>query len=134
MLNTINTSGWVDTSDGFENSIKIEEKMKNEFENQINEWQRKAYYWEKRFFDYKKEKNEKIMIKRVIQNTKKNATTVIFEDGGVVVIKRSAADPEADIYSIVAYAVAEKIYKSNSAFKRMVDETVVIPKKKKGDE
>ena len=130
MLNTITTSGWHEWNDI---NINTEEKMKN-FESQINEWQRKAYYWERRFCDYKKEKNTNNTIKRIIQNPKKNATTVIFEDGEVVVIKRSAADPEADIYSIVAYAVAKKIYKSNSAFKRMVDETVVIPKKKKGDE
>ncbi len=134
MINTINAISTINT-DGWSGWIN-EGNPKNEFEKQIDEWERKAYYWEKRFNDYKKETNTNTnnTIKRIIQNPKKNATTVIFEDGGVVVVKRSGADPEADIYSIVAYAVAKKIYKSNSAFKRMVDETIVIPKKKKGDE
>lgn len=133
MLDTINTIDTINTT-GWSEWIN-EGNPKNEFEKQIDDLQKRAYYWEKRFRDYRKETNNtNNIIKRIIQNPKKNATTVIFEDGGVVVIKRSAADPEADIYSIVAYAVAKKIYKSNSAFKRMVDETVVIPKKKKGDE
>lgn len=130
--NLINTNDFIKTT-GWSGWVN-EGNPKNEFEKQIDDLQRRAYYWEKRFRDYRKETNTNNVIKRVIQNPKKNATTVIFEDGEVVVIKRSAADPEADIYSIVAYAVAKKIYKTNSAFKRMVDETIVIPKKKKGDE
>lgn len=59
-------------------------------------------------------------IKKVICNPAKNATTVIFEDGTVEVVKKSPDDPEADIFSVVAYAVAKRIYGSNSAFKREV--------------
>lgn len=59
-------------------------------------------------------------IKKVVVNPKKNATTVIFEDGTVEVVKKSPDDPEADIFSVVAYAVAKHVYGSNSAFKREV--------------
>lgn len=62
----------------------------------------------------------KYQIKRVVANPSKNATTVIFMDGEVVVVKKSPDDPEADIFSVVAYAVAKRIYGSNSAFKREV--------------
>ena len=59
-------------------------------------------------------------IKKVVVNPSKNATTVIFEDGSVEVVKKSPDDPEADIFSVVAYAVAKHVYGSNSAFKREV--------------
>ena len=62
----------------------------------------------------------KFAIKKVVVNPKKNATTVIFEDGTVEVVKKSPGDPEADIFSVVAYAVAKHVYGSNSAFKREV--------------
>ena len=65
---------------------------------------------------------KKYQIKKVVANPKKNATTVIFEDGTVTVVKKSPDDPEADIFSVVAYAVAKRIYGSNSAFKREVVE------------
>lgn len=63
---------------------------------------------------------KKYQIKKVVANPRKNATTVIFADGDVVVVKKSPDDPEADIFSVVAYAVAKRIYGSNSAFKREV--------------
>ena len=62
----------------------------------------------------------KFAIKKVVVNPSKNATTVIFEDGTVEVVKKSPDDPEADIFSVVAYAVAKHIYGSNSAFKHEV--------------
>ncbi len=62
----------------------------------------------------------KYQIKKVVVNPKKNATTVIFEDGEVVVVKKSPDDPEADIFAVVAQAVAKRIYGTNSAFKREV--------------
>jgi len=68
----------------------------------------------------------KFNIKKVVVNPKKNATTVIFEDGSVEVVKRHPNDPEADIYSVVAYAVAKHIYGSNSALKRQIDDKVEV--------
>ena len=67
----------------------------------------------------------KYQIKKVVVNPSKNATTVIFMDGTVVVVKKSPDDPEADIFSVVAYAVAKRIYGSNSAFKREVKNCVI---------
>lgn len=64
-------------------------------------------------------------IKKVIANPKKNATTVIFKDGTVEVVKKSPDDPEADIFSVVAYAVAKRIYGSNSAFKREIKNCMI---------
>lgn len=69
-------------------------------------------------------------IKKVVVNPEKEATTVIFTDGTVEVVKKSPEDPEADIFSVVAYAVAKRIYGSNSAFKREVVNKVEIMKSK----
>ena len=69
-------------------------------------------------------------IKKVVVNPEKEATTVIFTDGTVEVVKKSPEDPEADIFSVVAYAVAKRVYGSNSAFKREVVNKVEIMKSK----
>ena len=63
-------------------------------------------------------------IKKIQVNPKKNATTVIFEDGHVEVVKKSPEDVDADIYSVVAYAVAKYVYGSNSAFKRQIRDCI----------
>lgn len=73
-------------------------------------------------------------IKKVIVNPKKNATTVIFKDKSVVVVKRHPNDPESDIYSVVAYAVAKHVYGSNSAFKKQIDDVVEVLEDKKHEE
>lgn len=69
-------------------------------------------------------KNSKYRIKKIQRNPKKNATTVIFENGHVEVVKRNDLDPEADLYSVVAYAVAKYVYGSNSAFKRQIRDCI----------
>lgn len=69
-------------------------------------------------------------IKKVVVNPEKEATTVIFTDGTVEVVKKSPEDPEADIFSVVAYAVAKRVYGSNSAFKREVWNKVEVMKSK----
>lgn len=71
---------------------------------------------------------KKYQIKKVVVNPEKEATTVIFMDGEVEVVKKSPEDPEADIFSVVAYAVAKHIYGSNSAFKREVVNKVEVMK------
>lgn len=90
--------------------------------------------------DIVSEKKEKIIkkvpkefqIKQVIFNENKNATTVLFKDGKHVVVKRSENDGASDIYDVVAYAIAKKIYGTNSAFKKALKEkTTLIANKKK---
>lgn len=90
--------------------------------------------------DIVSEKKEKIIkkvpkefqIKQVVFNEKKNATTVLFKDGKHVVVKRSENEWSSDIYNVVAYAIAKKIYGSNSAFKKALKEkTTLIRNKKK---
>lgn len=49
-----------------------------------------------------------------------NTTVVLFDDGKKVKVKR-AKDDSGSIYSAVAYALAEHIYGSNTAFKKVVD-------------
>jgi hypothetical protein len=68
--------------------------------------------------------NYKYRIKKIQINPKKNATTVIFESGHVEVVKKNDLDPEADLYSVVAYAVAKYVYGSNSAFKRQIRDCI----------
>ena len=68
--------------------------------------------------------NYKYRIKKIQVNPNKNATTVIFENGHVEVVKKNDLDPEADLYSVVAYAVAKYVYGSNSAFKREIRNSI----------
>lgn len=65
-------------------------------------------------------------IKKVVVNPEKEATTVLFEDGSHIVVKKHENDPDVDILSIVAYAVAEHIYGSNSAFKRELKNKIEV--------
>lgn len=63
-------------------------------------------------------------IKRIEINTKKGVvyTTVIWADGSKpTVVKKSEDDPH-DLYFAVASAIAIKVYGSNSAFKREIEE------------
>lgn len=76
-------------------------------------------------FDWGYEKlKSQYKIRKIQRNPKKNATTVIFENGHVEVVKRNELDPEADLYSVVAYAVAKYVYGSNSAFKRQIRDCI----------
>jgi hypothetical protein len=50
----------------------------------------------------------------------KDITVVLFDDGKKIKVKR-AKDDKGSIYSAVAYALAEHIYGSNTAFKKVVD-------------
>ena len=72
----------------------------------------------------KEKQKAKFRIKKIQTNHKKNATTVIFENGHVEVVKKNDLDPEADLYSVVAYAVAKYVYGSNSAFKREIRDCI----------
>lgn len=63
-----------------------------------------------------------LRIQRIIVNNL--ATIVFWEDGTKTVVKISDADMEDgkyDIYAGVSYAIAKKLFGSNSAFKREVD-------------
>lgn len=62
-------------------------------------------------------------------NPKKHATAVKFRNGDIVIVKLSKGEKEGDIYQAVAYAVAEEVYLSNSAFKKAVDKALKAPKK-----
>lgn len=64
------------------------------------------------------------LIKRIIQNGP--ATIVFWEDGTKTVVKRSKNDPESDVYSAVAYALAKKRYGSNSQFKKRVGKCLEV--------
>ena len=57
-------------------------------------------------------------IKAIYSN--KDITVVLFDDGKKIKVKR-AKDDKGSIYSAVAYALAEHIYGSNTAFKKVVD-------------
>lgn len=74
---------------------------------------------------YLTEMTDKYRIRSIQYNPEKRATTVIFADGDVIVVKR-AEGQEDDIYFAVASAVAEKVYGSNSAFKRIINNKAKI--------
>lgn len=58
------------------------------------------------------------------------ATVVIWQDGTKTVVK-CAKDETYSLYNAVASAIAIKIFGSNSAFKRMIEQTVTVQKPKK---
>ena len=59
-------------------------------------------------------------IEKVISNPKKRTTVVVFGDNKKVIVK-CAKNVKFELYSAVAYALAEKVYKNNSQFKKVVD-------------
>ena len=59
-------------------------------------------------------------IKKIFCNEKKKATTVFFADNTTYIVK-CAKGVKYDKYTAVAYAIVEKLFKSNSKFKRAVD-------------
>lgn len=66
-----------------------------------------------------------LQIQRIIVNNL--ATIVFWEDGTKTVVKISDSDMENgkyDIYAGVSYAIAKKLFGTNSAFKREVDRKV----------
>lgn len=70
-------------------------------------------------------------IKKILVNPEKDTTTVLWNDGTHTTVKRAEGDDPADIWQIVSYALAEKVYGSNSAFKREVKGKVEVQTKKK---
>lgn len=68
-------------------------------------------------------------ITKITYNKEKKATTVFFADKDVVVVK-CAKGVKSDIYSAVAYALAEKRYGNNTNFKKEVDRLAKWQEKK----
>lgn len=64
----------------------------------------------------------KTCVYKVIHN--KGATVVWFGDGEKVVVKKAKGDKDS-VYSAVAYAIAKRLYKNNTNFKKKVDEAVI---------
>lgn len=87
------------------------------YKDQCDFLRKEVNFWIKKY-ERSAKKIEQLKIKKVVVNPKKNATTVLFEDGSHVVVRKHPEDPEVDLYSVVAYAIAEKVYGSNSAFKK----------------
>ena len=79
---------------------------------------------------------EKVMIRvlfgveQIYVNTEKLATTVMWKDGEVTVVKQSPGE-QWDVYNAVSAALAKKVYGSNTAYKKMLKEKVVYQGKKK---
>lgn len=80
---------------------------------------------------YDAKKKNKFEIKKIFVNPEKSATTVLWADGTHTIVKRSEGDNPADIWSVVSYALAEKIYGSNSALKREIKGKVEKQSKKR---
>ena len=85
-----------------------------------------AFNFDKLRIGYSSPKIDKIRV-----NPAKNATTVLWTDGTVTVVKRSEDDPD-NLYFAVDSAMAIKCYGSNSQFKKVVNNKTEYyePKKK----
>lgn len=79
----------------------------------IDEWCSKTYRHE---------------VKHIWVNRKKLTTAVKFDDNKIVKVKLSEGD-EWDVYNAVAIAIAEHVYGSNSALKKMIDRKMEIQDK-----
>lgn len=79
----------------------------------IDEWCSKTYRHE---------------VKHIWVNRKKLTTVVKFDDDKIVKVKLSEGD-EWDVYNAVAIAIAEHVYGSNSALKKMIDKKTEIQDK-----
>jgi len=67
-------------------------------------------------------------VKHIWVNRKKLTTAVKFYDDKIVKVKLSEGD-EWNVYNAVAVAIAEHVYGSNSAFKKMIDRKMEIQDK-----
>lgn len=67
-------------------------------------------------------------VKHIWVNRKKLTTAVKFDDNKIVKVKLSEGD-EWNVYNAVAVAIAEHVYGSNSAFKKMIDKKMEIQDK-----
>jgi hypothetical protein len=79
----------------------------------IDEWCSKTYRHE---------------VKHIWVNRKKLTTSVKFDDDKIVKVKLSEGD-EWNVYNAVAVAIAEHVYGSNSALKKMIDKKMEIQDK-----
>ena len=64
-------------------------------------------------------------IDKIVHNKRKRATTVFFNDGDIIVVKRSKDTPH-DIYNAVASAIAKKVYGNNTQFKKVLEKVEYI--------
>lgn len=68
------------------------------------------------------------IIKKIVANDK---TTIVMWNNGTKTIVRPSANDNYDLEAAVCAAIAKKIYGTNSAFKRMIKEKVVVQENKK---
>ena len=104
-------------------STSIEDKFREYWVAEMNRKKKNKAEMEKNYrqkYSQKYAIKKKYEIKQILVNPKKNTTTVLWADGTHTVVKRSESDEPADIWQVVSYALAEKVYGSNSAFKRIV--------------
>lgn len=62
---------------------------------------------------------------KIVHNKEKGTTVVWFDKDDKIIVKRRKGAKD-DVYTAVAYAIAEKLYGSNTRFKKVVDTGVKI--------
>lgn len=73
-----------------------------------------------KLYEIMKENVNPYEVKQIIFNKKKNATTVLWADGTVTVIKKKEDDPW-DEQAAFAQALAKKVYGSTSSVRKIVE-------------
>ena len=68
-------------------------------------------------------------IEKIIYNESKGATTVIFENKDVVVVRKTK-DVEHNLYNAVSAAIVKYVYGSNTQFKKQLENVEIIKPKK----
>lgn len=70
-----------------------------------------------------KNEYDSLYISYIYHNSKKNTTCVVFADDTKIIVKRRKGDSDS-VYTAVAYAITQKMYKTNNAFIKLVDKKV----------
>lgn len=79
----------------------------------------------RKYYDNELNNLFRLYINKIVHNKEKGTTVVWFDNKEKVIVKRRKGTKD-DVYSAVAYAIAERLYGNNTRFKKVVDEGVKI--------
>lgn len=65
-----------------------------------------------------------LLFHKIVHNKEKGTTVVWFEQDNKVIVKRRKGAKD-DVYTAVAYAIVEKLYGSNTRFKKAVEDVKI---------
>ena len=101
----------------YKRDLETYKEQKEETEKQLTET--------RKYYDNELNNLFRLYINKIVHNKEKGTTVVWFDNKEKVIVKRRKGTKD-DVYSAVAYAIAERLYGNNTRFKKVVDEGVKL--------